>query len=209
MTAGPTYEPIDPVRFIGNHSSGKMGLEIAKELYARGAEVTLVMGPMMIPVMANGISLVKVKTAAEMFDACNERFGDSDIAVMAAAVADYTPGTVAKDKIKKSDDKLAVDLVRTRDILKGLGEKKKPGQVLVGFALETNNEEANALDKLSKKNADMIVLNSLNDAGAGFGTDTNKITIYGKKGEKFAYEAKPKSEVARDIVEKIIQLHYA
>ncbi len=209
VTAGPTYEPIDPVRFIGNHSSGKMGLAIANELHYRGAEVTLVMGPSTLELSKNGISVIRVNTADEMYKACNEVFQEMDIAVMAAAVADYSPETTADEKIKKKAEKLTVELVKTKDILKSLGEKKKPGQVLIGFALETNNEEAFALEKLKKKNADMIVLNSLSHANAGFGHDTNKITIFGKKGEKFIFETKSKKEVARDIVDKIIQLHYA
>lgn len=209
VTSGPTYEPIDPVRFIGNHSSGKMGIAIAKALYARGAEVVLITGPTSVPLPGNGIAVVKVNTAAEMYQACDERFANSDIAVMAAAVADYTPATKSDQKIKKTEDTLEVDLLKTKDILKSLGEKKKKDQVLVGFALETNNEENFAKDKLAKKNADMIVLNSLNDEGAGFGHDTNRITIFGKNGEKYMYDAKSKTEVAQDIVDKIIQLHYA
>ncbi|HEX7847961.1 MAG TPA: phosphopantothenoylcysteine decarboxylase, partial [Chitinophagaceae bacterium] len=150
-----------------------------------------------------------VTTAAEMYDACQEIFADTDITVMSAAVADYTAVHKATEKIKKKEDKLTVELTKTKDILKSLGERKKKGQVLVGFALETTNEREYALDKLQKKNADMIVLNSLNDQGAGFGHDTNKITIFNKGGEEFHFDTKSKQEVAADIVDTIIKLHYA
>ncbi len=209
VTAGPTYEPIDPVRFIGNNSSGKMGIAIAKELEQRGAEVTLIMGPSQIDINANGISLIRVHTADEMYKVANDKFAKSDIAIMAAAVADYTPATTAKEKIKKKDEHLTVELVKTKDILKSLGETKTKGQVLVGFALETNNEKQHAVDKLQKKNADMIVLNSLNDSGAGFGHDTNKITIFEKGGREFNFDTKSKTAVAKDIVDTIIKLYYA
>ncbi|MBI5857521.1 MAG: bifunctional phosphopantothenoylcysteine decarboxylase/phosphopantothenate--cysteine ligase CoaBC [Sphingobacteriales bacterium] len=209
VTAGPTYEPIDPVRYIGNHSSGKMGIAIAKELQRRGAAVSLVMGPSPVNVLSNGIEVTRVTTAEEMFTACNRLFASADIAVMAAAVADYTALEKAKEKIKKKDDKLTLELVRTKDILKSLGEKKKKEQVLVGFALETNNERENAMEKLKSKNADLIVLNSVKDEGAGFGHDTNKITIFGKGGSEFQFPLKSKNEVARDIVDTIIKLYYA
>ena len=216
VTAGPTYEPIDPVRFIGNHSSGKMGIAIAKELQARGADVTLIIGPTPIDISANinGMSVVKVKTADEMYKATTGAFEKADIAVLSAAVADFTPIAPVKEKIKKNpesdlEEKFTVELIKTKDILKSLGEKKKAGQVLVGFALETNNEKQNARAKLQNKNADMIVLNSLNDAGAGFGYDTNKITIFEKEGEEFEFEAKSKTAVAKDIVDSIIRLYYA
>lgn len=208
VTAGPTYEPIDPVRFIGNHSSGKMGVAIAKELHNRGAEVTLVLGPSKIDMAANGIHLIHVNTADEMYRACIDAFPEVDIAVMAAAVADYTPVKREKEKIKKSSGELQLSFKRTEDILKTLGEKKKKNQLLVGFALETMNERQYALDKLQSKNADMIVLNSLNDEGAGFEHDTNRITIFEKKGKEFNFETKSKQEVAKDIVDTIIQLHY-
>lgn len=209
VTAGPTYEPIDPVRFIGNHSTGKMGLAIARELQHRGADVTLIMGPTQVDMHTNGIPIVKVKTADEMYRASNKVFEKSDIAIMAAAVADYAPVAIAKEKIKKKEDRLVLELTKTKDILKSLGEKKKEGQVLVGFALETNDEERNAADKLQKKNADMIILNSLNDPGAGFGYDTNKITIFEKGGQQFSFDTKSKSEAAKDIVDTIIRLYYA
>ena len=207
ITAGPTYEQIDPVRFIGNYSTGKMGVAIANEMQNRGAAVTLVLGPSAIEVGA-GIKLVKVKTADEMFNACHEIFPVSDIAVMSAAVADYKAVSTAKEKIKKSENNLTVEFTKTKDILKSLGNLKRNGQILAGFALETNNEKENALKKLSSKNADLIVLNSLKDAGAGFGHTTNKITIFDKAGNEYAFGVKSKEEVAADIVNIIIkQLH--
>jgi len=209
VTAGPTYEPLDPVRFIGNHSSGKMGLAIAKELYSRGADVTLIMGPTQLAFSANGINLVNVTTADEMYSACIDKFKEADITIMSAAVADYTPINKADEKIKKKEGSLNVELTKTKDILKALGEKKKKGQILVGFALETNNEEAYANQKLKEKNADLIVLNSLNDTGAGFGYDTNKITIFERGGKVYKFETKSKSEVAKDIIDTITQLYYA
>ncbi|HEU4860967.1 MAG TPA: bifunctional phosphopantothenoylcysteine decarboxylase/phosphopantothenate--cysteine ligase CoaBC, partial [Chitinophagaceae bacterium] len=209
VSAGPTYEPLDPVRFIGNHSSGKMGLAIAEELYARGADVTLIMGPSSIDLPANGIKSVRVNTAEEMHSACTKQFDKSDIGIMAAAVADYTPVEVAANKIKKTNGELIIQLKKTKDILKSLGEKKSSKQVLVGFALETNNEREYALVKLKNKNADMIVMNSLNDKGAGFGTDTNKITIFDKSGKEFNYDLMSKKEAAKNIVETLIQLYYA
>ena len=208
VSAGPTYEPIDPVRFIGNHSSGKMGIALAKELYKRGAEVVLILGPSSLSINENGIQVIRVKTAEEMYTACINEFKQVDIAVMSAAVADYTPIKTSTDKIKKNEDSLTLDLVKTKDILKSLGEKKQPRQVLVGFALETNEERKNALEKLKSKNADMIVLNSLNETGAGFGLDTNKITIFGKSGEELKFEMKSKQEVAKDIVDTLIRFYY-
>lgn len=208
ITAGPTYEPIDPVRFIGNHSSGKMGAAIAEEMRMRGADVTLVLGPSDIKVKG-GIKVIKVKSASEMFNACEKIFPTSDIAVMSAAVADYTPVTTAKEKIKKTENDFAVQLTKTKDILKHLGSIKTNEQILVGFALETNNEKENAIKKLQSKNADLIILNSLNDAGAGFGHDTNKITIFDKTGKEYPFETKSKKEVAIDIVNTIIKLLHA
>ncbi len=209
VTAGPTYEPIDPVRFIGNHSSGKMGFAIAKELYNRGAVVTLIAGPTSIDTTFNGITLIKVNTAGEMYKASTDAFENADLAVMAAAVADYTPLTPEKEKIKKKEELLTIELTKTKDILKSLGDRKKAGQVLIGFALETNNGKQHAREKLQNKNADMIVLNSLNDAGAGFGHDTNKITIFEKGGQEFNFGIKSKTDVAKDIVDTIIRLYYA
>jgi len=209
VSAGPTYEPLDPVRFIGNHSSGKMGLAIAEELYARGADVTLIMGPSSINLPENGIKSVRVNTAKEMYTACTNQFDKSDIGVMAAAVADYTPVKASSTKIKKDSDELVIELKKTKDILKSLGKNKSSTQILVGFALETNNEREYALGKLKNKNADMIVMNSLKDEGAGFGTDTNKITIFDKSGKQFNYELMSKKEAAKNIVDTIIQLYYA
>jgi phosphopantothenoylcysteine decarboxylase / phosphopantothenate---cysteine ligase len=207
VTAGPTYESIDPVRFIGNHSSGKMGVALAKELYRQGADVTLIMGPASAEDL-NGITIIKVTTANEMYDACMLYFKEADLAIMAAAVADYTPVEKAVNKIKKNEGILNIELKRTKDILKSLCEIKSVEQVVVGFALETNSERINAVEKLQKKKADMIILNSLNDAGAGFGGDTNKITIFDKSGKEFEFETKPKQEVAEDIVNTIIELYY-
>ena len=209
VSAGPTYEQIDPVRFIGNQSSGKMGIAIAQELHNRGAEVTLVMGPTNLNFSENGLKLIRVMTAEEMYEACNKLFDETDIAVMAAAVADYTPSTKSEKKIKKTGDKLVIELTKTKDILKRLGDKKKSGQVLVGFALETDDEKENARNKLKEKNADLMVLNSLNDAEAGFGHDTNKVTIFEKSGKEFQFDTKSKANVAKDIVDTIIQLYYA
>jgi phosphopantothenoylcysteine decarboxylase/phosphopantothenate--cysteine ligase len=208
VTAGPTYEPLDPVRFIGNHSSGKMGVALANELYNKGADVTLVMGPTNLPFSANGIKLIRVNTAEEMYQTCMEQFEEKDITIMAAAVADYSPEKEEKEKIKKKDETFSIELKKTKDILKSLGEKKKKDQVLVGFALETNNEVENAKEKLKKKKADLIVLNSMNDAGAGFGVDTNKITIFGNKGEEFHFDTENKTVVAKNIIDTIIRLYY-
>ncbi len=209
VTAGPTYEPIDPVRFIGNHSSGKMGIALAHELQCRGADVDLVLGPGVSVPVAAGIRVVRVNTAAEMLQACLERFPGTELTIMAAAVADYTPQDPAAEKVKKTGDHLSIELRKTTDILRELGQQKKAGQVLVGFALETQNERDYALSKLEQKNADLIVLNSLRDAGAGFGTDTNKVTLFGKNGFERAYETRTKQQVARDIVDTLVNLFYA
>lgn len=209
VTAGPTHEPIDPVRFIGNHSSGKMGIAIARELQARGADVTLVLGPSQETVDSNGIVVEKVVTADQMYQACQRYFEESDITVMAAAVADYTPGDPQKHKIKKKDSLMQLELLKTRDILHSLGEKKRKGQVLVGFALETGDGISYAEEKLHTKNADLLVLNTLADEGAGFATDTNKITIFDRAGGREAFPLKSKKEVARDIVNAIIKRYYA
>ena len=208
ITAGPTYEAIDPVRFIGNHSSGKMGVAIAEEMKNRGASVILVLGPSNINVSEN-IEVIKVKSANEMYEACINHFEKTDIAVMSAAVADYTPVSTASQKIKKNEGTINIELTKTKDILKSLGEKKKNKQILVGFALETNNEKEYALKKMQTKNADMIVLNSLNDAGAGFGHDTNKITIFDKHNNEYKFDTKSKRDVAVDIVNTIIKLLHA
>ena len=209
VTAGPTFEPIDPVRFIGNHSSGKMGVALCRELARRGADVHLILGPSSIRVDEAGIHLHKVQTAEQMYQICLKLFPEADITIMSAAVADYTPVTTHQEKIKKTSDTITVELTKTTDILKSLGEKKYNGQILVGFALETSNERQYALSKLNNKNADMVVLNSLNDEGAGFGYDTNKITIFEKNGKEQSYERKPKQQVAKDIVDRIVNMMYA
>jgi phosphopantothenoylcysteine decarboxylase / phosphopantothenate---cysteine ligase len=205
VTAGPTHESIDPVRFVGNYSSGKMGMEIARNLRSRGAEVHLVLGPVSQPVSLNGLNVTRVRSAEEMFQAATSIFPFVDIAVMSAAVADYTPRDKSQEKIKKKEEEWNLSFIRTRDILKSLGSMKKENQLLVGFALETQNEKENALAKLSSKNADMIVLNSLNDKGAGFGHDTNKITIFDKEGHTYPFDIKSKKDVAKDIVDMIIK----
>ena len=205
ISAGPTYEALDPVRFIGNKSSGKMGIALAKECKTRGAEVTLVLGPSVESVPAN-INIVRVNTAAEMYDACINDFKETDIAIMCAAVADYSPVIVSKEKIKKKDDTLFVELRKTKDILKQLGQLKTDKQILVGFALETADEENNAIKKLTDKNADFIILNSLNDEVAGFGYSTNKITIFDKVFNKFSFENKIKDAVAVDIINTILKI---
>jgi phosphopantothenoylcysteine decarboxylase/phosphopantothenate--cysteine ligase len=207
VSAGPTYEPIDPVRFIGNHSSGKMGAAVANELYNRGAEVTVISGPSSVE-FANGIHLIKVNTAEEMYEACTKAFRKSDIGIMAAAVADYTPAKTEKEKIKKNGKGILLELKQTKDILKTLGELKTSRQILVGFALETNDERKNALAKLKKKNADLIILNSLSEKNTVFGSDKNMVTIFEKGGKEFQFETKNKQDVARDIVDTIIQLFY-
>lgn len=204
VTAGPTYESLDPVRFIGNYSTGKMGIAIASELSNRGAKVTLVLGPSTEKVPGN-INTIRVQSAEDMYNACMQHFDDYKIIVMAAAVADYRPSTVADQKIKKGSAGFTLDLVKTKDILLEAGNRKTPMQVLAGFALETENERENAQKKLAKKNADYIIMNSLNDNGAGFGQDTNKITIFEKSGKEFNFSLKSKKEVATDIVNIITQ----
>lgn len=201
ITAGPTYEAIDPVRFIGNHSSGKMGFAIAEEAQRRGAKVILITGPTSEKVNNSNINLISVTSAQEMYDAVFQQYSKVDIAIMSAAVADYTPKIKATEKIKKSDDSLTIELVKNPDILASMGEQKKQ-QFLVGFALETQNEEENALGKLQRKNLDMIVLNSLKDEGAGFQKETNKIKIF-TPNEKEEFPLKSKSEVAKDIFDFI------
>lgn len=206
VTAGPTFEHIDPVRFIGNFSSGKMGIAIAEELAAKGAEVTLVAGPIRERGKNSHIKVVSVVSANDMLEACLRHFSNSDISVMAAAVADYRPVVQAKEKIKKSDNDWSLQLEKTTDIAATLGKQKKEGQLLIGFALETENENANAVAKLEKKNFDMIVLNSLKDEGAGFGTDTNKITLIWQGNKQQEFGLKAKSQVAEDIVKEIVRL---
>lgn len=203
ITAGPTYENIDPVRFIGNHSSGKMGFEIAKEAAKKGAKVILISGPSSEKADDKNITLHKVTSAQEMFDEVFKYYENVDIAIMSAAVADYTPKVKATEKIKKSENELTIELVKNKDILKTMGEQKSH-QFLVGFALETQNEEENAKGKLVKKNLDMIILNSLRDEGAGFANSTNKIKIFTPT-EEHSFDLKSKEEVANDILDFIGQ----
>ena len=204
ITAGPTYEKIDPVRFIGNYSSGKMGFALAEECARRGAEVYLVAGPVQQEVSHSAIRRVDVESAAEMYEQAMQRFPEMDAAILCAAVADFTPECVADEKIKREGDDLTLRLKPTRDIAACLGKVKKPEQKLVGFALETNDEQQHAEGKLERKNFDFIVLNSLNDAGAGFRHDTNKISIIDRR-EKTDYPLKPKTEVAQDIIDRLVQ----
>lgn len=200
ITAGPTYEKIDPVRFIGNHSSGKMGFSIAKTCLNKGAKVILITGPtQQIIESSENLNLIKITTAEEMFEQSKTYFKYADIFIMSAAVADYRPKTVANQKIKKKETSLTIELEPTKDILKHLGENKE-GQILIGFALETNNEMENAKSKLTRKNLDFIVLNSLQDKNAGFGFDTNKITIIDKENNTFNSTLKSKDEIALDII---------
>lgn len=206
ITAGPTYERIDPVRFIGNYSTGKMGYAIADEAAARGAEVTLISGPTALRPTHPGIKVIDVESARQMYDAAAAAFPGSDIAIMSAAVADYAPATVAGMKIKREkDDVPVIKLVKNPDIAAALGQMKTGSQILVGFALETNDEAENAIDKLHRKNLDMIVMNSLRDKGAGFGTDTNKVTIFTGNGS-IQYDLKSKREVAADIIDNIVNI---
>jgi len=204
VTAGPTYEKIDPVRFIGNYSSGKMGYAIANELVSAGAKVTLVTGPVAVTNLNTEVSVIAVESAGEMHEACISIFPQVDGAVMCAAVADFTPVTISDSKIKREKDDLVIQLKPTKDISAELGLLKTDNQLLVGFALETGDELPNAYEKLKRKNLDLIVLNSLNDRGAGFGFDTNKITLIGKNNNPTFFELKSKAEVAADIVVAII-----
>lgn len=203
ITAGPTHEKIDPVRFIGNHSSGKMGYALAEECASRGADVYLVSGPVQIKAKHPNIKTISVESAQEMYEASNKEFDTSDICILCAAVADFRPETQADEKIKREKDDLVIRLKPTQDIAASLGAKKKDNQIIVGFALETNNEAENAQGKLIRKNLDFIVLNSLKDANACFGYDTNKITIIEKNGNSEAFCLKSKTEVAKDIIDKI------
>jgi phosphopantothenoylcysteine decarboxylase/phosphopantothenate--cysteine ligase len=206
VTAGPTYEAIDPVRFIGNHSSGKMGFALAETLASMGASVTLVTGPTHLTLHHPLIHRIDVTSAQEMLEACQPIFESSDVAVLAAAVADYMPEVALQEKQKKNDEKWTLSLVRTPDIAVALGTAKRENQYLIGFALETNDEIANAKAKLERKNLDLIVLNSLRDAGAGFGTDTNKITLIWPGNKTHEFGLKAKSDVARDIANAIVEL---
>ncbi len=205
VTAGPTYEKIDPVRFIGNYSSGKMGYAIAEEAAARGAHVTLVSGPVAIKTTNPDIEVINVESAKEMLEACRQHFDDTDIAIMTAAVADYAPAECAEVKIKreKREDTPVLKLVKNPDIAATLGAMKRNDQTMVGFALETDNEQANAEDKLQRKNLDYIVLNSLREPGTCFGTDNNKVSIFSRDGHRSDFGIKPKSAVAADILDII------
>jgi len=202
ITAGPTYEAIDPVRFVGNHSSGLMGYELAKEAARLGAEVVLISGPSHLTIEHDLIHLIRVVSADEMYASAHDHYATTDIAICAAAVADYRPKNIAEQKIKKASEDLSIEMIKNKDILLSLGEEKK-NQFLVGFALETENELDNAKGKLKKKNLDAIVLNSLNDSGAGFGKQTNKITFIDKNSTIKAFDLKSKAAVAVDIFKEI------
>lgn len=204
ITAGPTQESIDPVRFISNHSTGKMGYAIADKFAKAGAKVTLVSGQVALKSPDTSINLVKVRSAKEMYEATKTHFNDADIIILSAAVADYTPAVVAEKKIKKKEDTFTIELTKTTDIAKTLGALKRPEQLLVGFALETDNEVENAIGKIKSKNLDLIVLNSLQNSGAGFGHDTNKICIIKRDGTMIDFDLKSKQEVATDIVNEVI-----
>lgn len=199
ITAGPTYEPIDPVRFIGNRSSGKMGVALAMEYAEQGCKVTLILGPSELNPVHPMLEIVRIETAAEMFEATAARHPQANLCIFAAAVADYTPKYPAIQKHKKETESWTLELVKTKDIAGILGQRKQPGQIHVGFALETNQEEQHAREKLISKNLDMIVLNSLQTAGAGFGHDTNQITIFDIRGGIRIFEKKSKTKVAEDI----------
>jgi len=206
ITAGPTYEKIDPVRFIGNFSSGKMGFALAEVCARQGAEVLLITGPVHLSIHHPKVQQINVTSAEEMYHAVTKHFKNMDGAILSAAVADFTPVEKTTDKLKRESNHLMLELKPTPDIAASLGKMKNEKQFLIGFALETNNEEKNAFDKLKKKNFDFIVLNSLNDEKAGFGYDTNKITLLYPSGEKKSFNLKPKKEVAEDIVNELIQM---
>ena len=208
ITAGPTYEAIDPVRFIGNHSSGKMGYALALEMAEKGAEVILISGQTNIELKHPLVKIINIQSANDMFDEAVNNFPEADVAIMAAAVADYTPVDVKQSKLKKQTGNLIIELKPTKDIAAELGKMKLEGQILLGFAFELENEIENSLKKLEKKNLDFIVLNSLKDKGAGFKFDTNKISIFDKEGNSINYDLKNKTEVAKDIVE-VVEIHCA
>lgn len=209
ITAGPTHEPIDPVRFIGNYSTGKMGFAIAEEAAARGAKVTVIAGPVSVPVpVSPAIETIRVTTARQMLEACLQHFGETDIAIMAAAVADYAPATVSESKIKREENGIeSIALVKNPDIAATLCARKRAGQTVVGFALETDNEHRHAVDKMHRKGLDAIVLNSLRDKGAGFATDTNKVSIISADGKENHFPLKSKADVAADILDTVSQLN--
>jgi phosphopantothenoylcysteine decarboxylase/phosphopantothenate--cysteine ligase len=209
LTAGPTYEPLDPVRFLGNRSTGKMGYALAEAFAGVGAEVTLISGPVALPPPANSlIKTVRVETAQQMYEAAAQAAPAADVWVFAAAVADYRPANVAAEKIKKACDTLTLELVKNVDIAATLGQTKRPEQFAVGFALETTNELAHATDKLHRKNFDLVVLNSLRDTGAGFGHDTNKVSVLDRAGQVLNFELQAKTELARVLVQ-LIQARFA
>ena len=207
ITAGPTYEGIDPVRFIGNRSSGKMGVALAEAVLERGGEVVLILGPSALRPEAEGLEVVRVESAQEMYDAALAAFANCTAGILAAAVADYRPAHVATEKIKKKDERMTIELVKNPDIAAELGRRKQATQRLIGFALETAAGEANAKDKLKRKNLDFIVLNTLRDPGAGFAVNTNKVTIYDANNKVHRFELKAKSEVARDIIATTLLTH--
>ena len=204
ITAGPTYEPIDPVRFIGNRSSGKMGFAIAEAFAAKNIDVLLIAGPVQLQTVSPRIERIDIESASDMYRAVVQNFKDYDVLVFCAAVADFTPEVVHSEKIKRKSDDLIIRLRPTQDIAATVGKQKTDKQFLVGFALETNDEQANAMGKMQRKNLDMIVLNSLNDKGAGFGYDTNKVTIITRRGETIDLPLLPKTEVAAHIVATIL-----
>jgi phosphopantothenoylcysteine decarboxylase/phosphopantothenate--cysteine ligase len=206
ITAGPTYEAIDPVRFIGNHSTGKMGFDIAESAANNGAEVILVSGPTHLSSKNSSVKVVRVTSSQEMYEACHSYYESVDVAICAAAVADYKPKNIATQKIKKSEAAFTIELEKTKDILASLGQLKK-NQYLIGFALETENEIENAIAKIQKKNLDLIVLNSLQDEGAGFGKPTNKVTFISKDLSIEPMPLKSKEEVATDIINKVIKYY--
>jgi phosphopantothenoylcysteine decarboxylase/phosphopantothenate--cysteine ligase len=209
INAGPTHEAIDPVRYIGNHSTGKMGVAIAEEFAKRGAHVNLVLGPGSVEPQVDNIEITHITSADEMLNVCLNLFGHADIAVLAAAVADYKPANVAEEKIKKTVEKMSLELVTTPDIAAALGKMKKPHQILIGFALETMNAESHAQEKLAKKNMDMIVLNNPREKGAGFGHDTNKVTFLYPDNKPVHFELKSKKAVAADIVDAAYKMKHA
>jgi phosphopantothenoylcysteine decarboxylase/phosphopantothenate--cysteine ligase len=206
VTAGPTHENIDPVRFIGNHSSGKMGFAIAGAFAAQGAKVFLVTGPVSLECNESGVDVIRVTSAEEMYERCMGLIDQMDVAVFNAAVSDYTPATSYGKKVKRGEERWSIELKPTKDISAEMGKRKKAGQVMVGFALETDNEIEHARKKLEKKNLDLIVLNSMRDLGAGFGTDTNRVTMIDRAGKTYKYELKPKAQVADDLVQRVLKM---
>jgi len=206
ITAGPTKEAIDPVRFISNHSSGKMGYAIAEAFLKQGADVTLVSGPVCLSISHPRLKLIKVESASDMYLACCLHFEEADIAVFSAAVADYRPKNIAAQKIKKKEASFVIEMIKNVDIAAEFGKHKLPDQISVGFALETNDELAHAISKLQRKNFDMVVLNSMNDANATFGYDTNKVSIIGRDLHKKEFSLKSKKEVAADLVKEVSRL---